>query len=342
MTSSPLWKLVRLNFGRNPVHFGETGIGLENTTEQAHSDTLFSALVSSYAKIFGKSAVEALFERFSDPVPPFRLSSSFIYQHQETNGQQTCVDYLPKPIIRPPHYPTEDLAFAKTYRKLAYLPLSVWQRWYQHSGFNQQDVQTLKNYTKDPENISSDEPLAAAGTFTYQDAFKKSTLPKVSIDRSTRATNFYHTKFVQYAEQAGLYFLVNLPAEDTTLLQELQAALIFLGEEGIGGERSSGAGRFVPSWHDLPPEWMSLFNTDAATHHSLISLFWANPDTQQFSQVEQAIAADTQKQTYYSLKPRGGWIASPAGHQMRRQVVSMMAEGSVLPTSIFPKGPLGE
>lgn len=341
MTSQPLWKLVRLDFNRSPVHFGETGIGLENTTERVHSDTLFSAWVSAYAKIFGKSAVEALFERFTEPVPPFRLSSSFIYQHHDSNGEQSCIYYLPKPIARPPNYPSEDLSFAKTYRKLIYLPLSVWQRWYQRGGFSTQDANTLAAYTKAPESIGDRDPLFAAGTFAYEDAFKINTLPKVSIDRSTRATNFYHTKFVQYAEQAGLYFLMSMSNHNTALLHELQAALLFLGEEGIGGERSSGAGRFTPSWHNLPKEWQSLFEAKDATHHSLISLFWAKPETQQFSQVEQALNEKAQSQTYYSLKPRGGWIASPAGHQMRRQVVSMMAEGSVLPASIFPGGPVG-
>jgi hypothetical protein len=44
------WKLVKLDFGRNLVHFGELGIGMEALSERAYSDTLFSAWVSSYAR----------------------------------------------------------------------------------------------------------------------------------------------------------------------------------------------------------------------------------------------------------------------------------------------------
>ncbi len=44
------WRLVRLNFGRSPTHFGQVGIGLEETTERLQSDTLFSALISTYAR----------------------------------------------------------------------------------------------------------------------------------------------------------------------------------------------------------------------------------------------------------------------------------------------------
>lgn len=346
MSPSTVWKLVRLNFDRNPVHFGETGIGLENVTERAHSDTLFSAWVSAYARVFGKTAVEALFARFYDESPPFRLSSSFVYQHldtqRKTSGEAHCVDYLPKPIVRPPHYPTDDLAFAKAYRQLHYLPLSVWQRWYQQSGFNEEDIQTLEAYSYNPEGVrASGSPLAIAGTFAYSDAFKKSILPKVAIDRSTRATNFYHTRFVQYAPQAGLYFLISFPQADKSLLEKLRAALLFLGEEGIGGERSSGAGRFTATWSKLPTNWQSLLAADIATHHSLVSLFWAKPDSQQFQQVSQLLGNPEQSQTYYTLKARGGWIASPAGHQLRRQVVSMMAEGSVLPKAAFLEAPAG-
>lgn len=47
MQNEPHWQLVRLNFGRTPVHFGEKGIGLESTCERVSSDTLYSALFSA-------------------------------------------------------------------------------------------------------------------------------------------------------------------------------------------------------------------------------------------------------------------------------------------------------
>ncbi|MFB8790763.1 MAG: hypothetical protein U7123_18385 [Potamolinea sp.] len=45
------WKLVRLNFGRSSAHFGEVGIGIEETSERVRSDTLFSAWISAYASL---------------------------------------------------------------------------------------------------------------------------------------------------------------------------------------------------------------------------------------------------------------------------------------------------
>ncbi len=328
------WKLVRLNFGRCPVHFGETGIGLEETTERIRSDTLFSAWVSVYAQIFGKDAIEALLGRFEgeDADHPFRVSSTFVYRRE--NNQFT--DYLPRLIERPIGYPPNDLSFAKTYKKLGYLPMEIWHRWYQGTGFSDQDRLDLETQTIDP--TSQKTVLARAGCFDYSKTFTTYELPKVAIDRTTRATNFYHTGLTQFAweplqageledpEQpgirslAGLYFLLELSNTSPDLEADLRQALTLLGETGIGGERSSGAGRFtILSWEDLPENWQTIINFAAGNHHSLISLFWDNS-------VNQSWLGESSR---YALKERGGWIASPSGRQLRRKMVRMFTEGSV-------------
>ncbi len=130
-----VWKLVKLNFGCNPAHFGEVGIGMEQSSERVRSDTLFSAWMSAYARLFGKDSVEELLQQFLSPqesdVLPFRISSTFIYRE---NLEQT-IFYLPRPLRFPLNYPKDDLDFFKTYKKLRFLPLEVWQRWYQGAGF---------------------------------------------------------------------------------------------------------------------------------------------------------------------------------------------------------------
>lgn len=336
------WRLVRLNFGQNPVHFGETGIGLEKTLERVRSDTLFSAWISAYARVFGKTQVEALLQQFiaNPEKPPFRVSSTFVYRRNEDTDQ--LIDYLPKPVERPDGYPSEDLSFAKAYKKLHYLPLAVWQRWYQGSGFSEQDRLELEAYGKRREHPST--ALANAGCFAYGEAFQSYELPKVAIDRTTRATNFYHTGLIQFAWKpdptvsvdvwsqngvqnlAGLYFLLEFPEANPNLEADLQQALTLLGEEGIGGERSSGAGRFsVLTWGNLSPEWQNLVNFDQGNRYGLISLLWDQNMT-----IE---AGDR-----YMIQERGGWIASPfSGRQLRRQMVRMLAEGSV-----FRKQPVGQ
>lgn len=326
------WKLFRLNFRQNPVHFGELGIGMEETSDRIHSDTLFSAWVSAYARLFGKDAVEELLKQFQADVEPlFRLSSTFIYR--QVNGK--TIYYLPCPLKRPIKYPEDDFEFAKEYKKLNYLPLEVWQRWYQGDGWKDSDGDELKAKAKAKKGEKIDGELTKAGSFNYGEAFQKGKVPKIAVDRITRATNLYHTAFVQYQENAGLYFLVEFPNPEfeNTFLTVLK----FLGEEGIGGERSSGAGHFKveSSSSELTPEWNKWeqvvnFKFNKENFHSLISLFW-----------EESLSNEFLANTSYELLRRGGWISSsPSGSQRRRKSVQMLAEGSVFPDK--PMGKLAE
>jgi CRISPR-associated protein Csm4 len=317
------WKLFRLNFGRNPVHFGELGIGMEETSERIHSDTLFSAWVSAYARLFGKDAVEELLKQFTtEKEPLFRLSSTFIYR--QVNGK--IIYYLPRPLQRPMNYPEDDFEFAKEYKKLNYLPLEIWQRWYQGDGWTNSDEEELKAKAKKGDKIDGE--LTKAGTFDYGEAFQKGKVPKIAVDRVTRATNIYNTGIVKYQDNSGLYFLVKFsnPEFENTFLTVLQ----FLGEEGIGGERSSGAGQFEVEPSELTSDWQQLIKFDQGNFHSLISLFWEHPFPNSY--LENAS---------YELQKRGGWISSsPSGSQRRRQSVQMFVEGSVFP--VKPMGKLAD
>lgn len=332
------WRLVRLNFGRSPVHFGETGIGLEETSERVRSDTLFSAWISAYARLIEHPQIGDFLEKFpiskrenAGKESPFSVSSTFIYR--EKSGKYTY--YLPRLVELPNHYPAgkDDLPFAKTFKKLKYLPLSIWKAWYQTDGFTESDRAQLIAKTEETKNDYKGLRLDAAGTFDYDQLFQKQVAPKVAIDRVTSVTNFYHTGFMQFrweeSDRSGLYFLLRMPTADTELEARLEACLRFLGEEGIGGERSSGAGRFeVEYWGDLPSEWNEVIQFQRGNHYSLISLFW-----------DETIDKDwLDESDRYIIQERGGWIASSfSGRQLRRQMVRMFAEGSV-----FSKKPNGQ
>jgi CRISPR-associated protein Csm4 len=317
------WKLFRLNFKGNPVHFGELGIGMEETSDRIHSDTLFSAWISAYARLFGKDAVEELLQQFqAETEPQFRLSSTFIYR--QVNGK--TIYYLPCPLKRPIKYPEDDFEFAKEYKKLNYLSLEVWQRWYQGDGWKDSDGEELKAKAKAKKGDKIDGELTKAGTFDYGEAVKKGKVPKIAVDRVTRATNIYHTNFVYFQKDAGLYFLVEFskPEFENTFLNVLK----FLGEEGLGGERSSGAGQFEVEHSELTPEWEKVVNFDKGNFHSLISLLW-----------EESLSNDFLANTSYDLLRRGGWISSsPSGSQRRRKSIQMFEEGSVF--SVKPMGKL--
>jgi|JFJP01.1.fsa_nt_gi CRISPR-associated protein Csm4 len=298
------WKLVKLDFKNNPAHFGELGIGMEETSERVRSDTLFSALVISYARL-GKN-VDTLLQRFHQEEVPFRLSSSFIYREQDSETTY----FLPRPKQPPINYPIgDDLKIAKDYKKLNFLDLETWKSWYQNESFDPSENL--------PENF-------------YNKCFDIDKQPKIAIDRNTRATNLYHTSFVRYRskpnDKSGLYFLIKFKNEilDNDL-NDLEAAIRLLGEEGLGGERSSGAGQFEPSWHDLDKTWDSLVKFKDKNAQSLISLYWDD---------ENLISLENSS---YELQERGGWITSSSKNQRRKKVI-MFAEGSVFRE--FPRGKL--
>jgi CRISPR-associated protein Csm4 len=299
-----VWKLVKLNFGRSPAHFGEVGIGMEETSDRVRSDALFSAWVSIYARLFGNKAVEELLQQFpcdkqQQLTPPFRISSTFIYRELSNE----TIYYLPRPLKFPIEYPDDDLAFFKAYKKLNYIPLQVWQRWYQGEGFKQSDIDELIEYTRAGKSHGD---LNKFRTFDYNKAFKIDKVPKIAVDRVTRATNLYHTGFVQFEWEnnlAGLYFLLQLSPKGEKLANNLQAALHLLGEEGIGGERSSGAGRFQVEWLELSEDWQKVVDFSAGNHHTVMSLFWDTP-----------ITTDFLDNASYDIQERGGWIAE--NHQV--------------------------
>lgn len=330
-----LWKLVKLKFGRCPVHFGEVGIGLEETSERVRSDTLFSAWVSAYARLFGQAKVTELLDQFKSSSPPVQMSSTFIYRHLKDKD----IYYLPSPRKRPLNYPEDDLDFAKEYKNLNYLPLEVWQKWYQSTGFTDEDCRELELIAKVNQGTQgkSSQFLQSQGTFDYKSAYKTDLVPKIAVDRISHSTNLYRTGFVQFewdidsktqiVRSSGLYFLLKFQQADPNLEGELLAALDFLGEEGLGGERSSGAGRFEVEFEPLSKTWQQVINFSKGTHHALISLFW-KPD----------ISPELLEDASYDFMSRGGWLFSHhSGEQLRRKTVRMFMEGSV-----FKKEPVGK
>ncbi|RMH71387.1 MAG: type III-A CRISPR-associated RAMP protein Csm4 [Cyanobacteria bacterium J007] len=334
-------KLVKLDFGSNPVHFGKVGIGIEETSERLSSDGLFSAWMSIYARLFGKEGVKELLDRFlNDSPPPVRMSSTFVYSKKG----ESEIFYLPKPLQFPCGYPDQDLEFFKTYKSLRYLPLEVWMRWYQGEGFSDRDREELSTRAKNEKPAS--QILKQAGLFDYNASFQEHKLPKIAIDRRTAATNLFHAGFVQFhhkqkskknkqesekiEEKAGLYFLLDFPQGDRELEQKLHAALQLLGEEGIGGRRSSGAGRFTFEWQNLPKNFARLFDfVHTSTHYCLLSLYWDDPGLNW---------QEITRESSYEMEQRRGWLSgSPSGLNLRRQSVTMFLEGS-----LFKQPPQGK
>ncbi|MEO8026287.1 MAG: hypothetical protein ABI823_07425, partial [Bryobacteraceae bacterium] len=111
----------------------------------------------------------------------------------------------------------------------------------------------------------------------------------------------------------------------------IRSAFQFLSDQGIGGERSRGWGRF--EWPEivegeLPGLLLKLPESEGGDRaHWLLSLFHPSPDE----------AIDWQRGSYHVTLRRGRVESASAGSGAAKEATRMVAEGSVLVGST-PRG----
>lgn len=292
---------MRLSF-KSPVHFGEAGVGLEHTAATVHSDTLFSAIANAWADLHGSDDLAAVLADCDRGAPPWLLSSAFPWYTADSGYHYL----LPKPALPPPGFesPERRAAYAKTVKATAYVPLSAFVAW-------------LRNQPVDYEAVH-------AARVAWHGRHRRYLAPRLAIDRVTAAPDLYFCGLVAYERTAGLYFIARV--RDAAVQQKLQQAVALLGEAGLGGERSTGCGRFQAEWEriDGQSDWADLDLTPSG-QVCLLSLLYPTP-------TERAGLLDGAS---YELLERRGWAWSrrmPA--EGARAVVRMLTEGSVLPRPV--------
>lgn len=285
-------KIARFHFN-TPVHFGEAGIGIESTEEIVHSDTLFSALCHSWAVLYGKADLDDLlisFERKS----PFLISSCFVYNNNTY--------FLPKPHTPPPGFENVDIRekHGKDIKGLNYLPREIFGLWARREKIN---YETIKE--------------------NYGSSYRFFLVPRVAIDRANSSSQIYYCGTIKFQEGCGLFCLIKL--NDISYEQKVKMSLSLLGELGLGGERSSGLGKFKLIWEDADSGWdrLLLFKGDS---YLCLSLF--HPEN--LETIENLVNGAS-----YALLERRGWFLSPfSTKQYKRKTVTMFAEGSVFTKEI--------
>ncbi|MCC7431004.1 hypothetical protein IT568_09195, partial [bacterium] len=107
-------------------HFGadSKGVGVEKTTEWLHSDTIFSALVNSYARLHPNETTEKL---LCSGKPKFQVSSGFLGKGE--------VLFFPRPNLPFPGQEEgndEFLKNMKTLKKISFLRLETLKKWFEN------------------------------------------------------------------------------------------------------------------------------------------------------------------------------------------------------------------
>jgi CRISPR-associated protein Csm4 len=277
--------LIKFNF-LSPMRIGQEEIDLQGLADGLHSDTLFSALCHALAELYGSDWLEQWLQTYQTK-PPLLMSSAFpFYQDQF---------YLPRPFLAAPEH-SEGEQNAKLLTNLRWLsPHSLWQ-WLRGQGLDPQQLQMDKENTEKLEQVF--------------------TMPRVSLDRVSNASNIFYCTQQSFIPQSGLYCILRMADEHEITL--LQSAFAYLGECGLGSERNNGYGRFAPEWMEPNAEFKRLL-TNKGERYYLLGLY--HPGT----------AAIELQNTGYGLIHRRGWFYSiSSGKQYKRRSVWMFQEGSVL------------
>lgn len=280
--------LVKMKF-KGLAHFGQKN-DLTRTAAWVGSDSLFSALINAWALLFGSDAAGRLLAAFAE-TPPFVVSSAFLYIEMEN----PCY-FLPRPNDLDV---TAIVSDAKQARKINWLP---WE--------------TLAALAAND---------ALAGSWQVQNGYLLNApnkppfyceveLPRVSLDSYTAASNLYHVSAIKFHERAGLYFLARCQEQ---YIEQFQAAVRLLGDEGIGGERSYGMGIFTPEF-TAPPPWPA-----SGPRQLLLSGYYPSSDELPKLNLD-----------CYTLRTAGGWAYSLSDTGQRRHMVRLFAEGSVIKAAV--------
>ncbi len=293
---------------KGPVHFGTTGIGLEDTLERLSSDSLTSALINAFSIMGGADeAISALTAKS----PAFLLSSLFPYGKSENDSG--TVYALPRPLSKPPlasHEIARD--FGKDLKKVRYLDASDFAAWIGGRSLSREQVGEVltrsehlgKHWDKD----------SGAGWFALE------LRPRVALDRVSQNSNVWHCGVLHFQKDAGLFGLVTI--NDDSWENDLSSAFSLLGDLGIGGERTYGMGTFdFGGFEPLDKAWTLVSEMQGEQYVLLSSYFPADDERDML--MDSLIACDFRE-------TRGYVVSGRMPTTFKRKRVRMIAEGSVL------------
>jgi CRISPR-associated protein Csm4 len=320
MTPATLYRFVP----RGAFHFGERGIGVEETADILHADTLFAAIVLARLALGEEPSAPTntlpSLAPFLAGTPPLLLSSALPY----------AADVLlyPRPHIT--------LGAQKALKQVEYvsaaaLALICQGQTLDRDRAERELIQGGRVWVLPAERnrivdaVLPDEPDAELrrrererinrdpSSLRIWWGADEPPAPHVAIDRVNSASAVYFTGRLRFAAGCGLY--CQAVFADESYRPWLEAALAVLADEGLGGKRSIGHGQF-----ELRRERTTLPAAAEPNAWMALSLYHPGPEE---------LAAGVLDQAWYRRVLRRGWIFSPEGRNQRRRGLWMLAEGSL-------------
>lgn len=308
-----------------PFHFGQRGVGLNETTVTLPADTLFSALCMALATLYGPTGLTRFLGRFptaTNPIiPPLRLSSLMPYWG--------AVDLLPMPKLQP-RLTTLPLEKRKLFKRIAWVSSTVFR--HLAAGEDLITIPGLLDQNYLPYTVQGGQVWVSKAEQTNMGGevatlWQTDIRPRVTVDRVTGASAAFSSGGLYLNEGVGLYALLRWEtAVDESLLAEVKAGFRTLGEQGIGGERAYGYGHFTTAFAAIDlPGWGA-----AAPYYTTLSPYLPQ-------QSERGVLSGYAR---YAITLRRGWLSLPGYSNLRRPTVRMIETGAILSAS-EEKAPLG-
>jgi CRISPR-associated protein Csm4 len=283
--------IYKLKF-KSPVHFGDTGIDLENVNETVSSDTFFSAIINTVKIYYGNKETEEIIDMFLNE-PPFIFTSLFVYYKD--------LYFLPKPMNDT--FISEEIkkSKGKELKKLQWLERSDFLKWQNQQVTTEEINEMIERQSK------------------YKEAFVKEIKPRVVLDRNTQQSSLYHCGYIYFKKDAGLYGLVAF--KDKSFIEKFKELLFLLGQTGIGGEKTYGCGMFELTFEPVDKVFSDILNTTTESY-TLLSLY--HPANNEKQNLEK-------KLFFYDIIRKKGWITTGrTTTPLKRKSVGFITEGSTL------------
>ncbi len=288
--------LYRLTF-TGPVHFGASGIGMENSHVTLTSDALTSALINALC-VLGKA--DETVEILRGDNPGFILSSLFLYQR---SGDGTVHYALPKPLCKPPVDNETIQNMGKEIKKIQYLCPEDTHMWLGDDRLSLDDISQIKTRSES----------------LIKTAYEEELRPRVALDRQSSNSSFWRCGVIHFKKGAGLFGLVHI--RDNAWKSVLESAFRMLGDLGLGGERTYGFGTFEFSGFETPPaSWFKKERNQK--RYMLLSSYY--PNSKEKPHIRDIFAA------WNFFENRGYIVSGRNTTTFKRKRLRMFSEGSVV------------
>lgn len=234
-------------------HFGQIAIdvdtSLNDTAEHLHSDTLYSAIISTAARVLPEKAAADIcsFEQFlqafdsiGGQAPAITLSSAFYCL--EMDGKY--IYFLPKAL----HFNLFSTNAYKELKKIQYISAKIWQTGLQPDQWlNEKECVIIQG-----KFVCHRSELAEEIDTSKLKIYDIQALPKVAVHKPSSKDSLYYQTNIQIADNSNqssevkshFFCLIKHSIPETDIrYKALKIMLNLLIDEGIGGERSVGCGQ---------------------------------------------------------------------------------------------------